>query len=198
MPLPLILLLLASAGAAASPRSRTNFDADWRFQLGPARPSGHRLAGCNASTFPVNLSGVQCLGLTQQPSSIGSVEACRTAACTAGAGLWQFYPIGRGGAGGCWLGPDCSSTGPRGAGWVGAGRSAPSQHDGSCAAGLPCDPEFDDSSWRSVTVPHGIRPPCFSASFRSFCARNRGAKSGVGQTSSSRASLTKVAVAAAA
>lgn len=66
-----VLLALVYCAAAASPRSRSSFDADWRFKLGPESPSG---------------------------------------------------------------------------------RAPPNST--SCAAGLPCDPAYDDSGWRSLSVPH--------------------------------------------
>jgi hypothetical protein len=132
---------------SAPPRTRTKLDGGWRFLLGnPPRSQ----PACPPSTFPVNLSHVQCLGLveTRGPSS---AAGCRDAACASRAAIWQW-------GGGCWTGqpPFNCTHGPSPGGIVGGGRrDAPAPGHSNCSsAGLPCSPDFDDSSWRTVTVPH--------------------------------------------
>ena len=123
----------------AAPRSRTSFDFDWRFLLG--NPS---TGSCNSSAFSVNVSGVQCLELTNNPAT--NAPACEDACCSQGQCLlWQYNP-----SAGCWLGDNCDSnlTNP---GWVGAARPASPV---VCELNTPCDPNYDDSAWRTLSVPH--------------------------------------------
>eukprot|EP01043_Picozoa_sp_COSAG02_P103459 COSAG02_NODE_39469_length_416_cov_223.917981_1_plen_68_part_01 len=66
MRMAVLVCLAAStlaAGAPPSPRTRSKFDLGWKFHLGnpPKTPSS-----CNSSTFPINLSHVQCLDLVEQ------------------------------------------------------------------------------------------------------------------------------------
>lgn len=145
-----VLLLLgeaAAAGGGSSPRTKTKLDTDWRFVLG--NPPGAK-SSCPASTFPINLTHIQCLDLveTRGPSS---ASGCRDAACASRASIWQW-------GGGCWTGqpPFNCTHGPSPGGIVGGGRmDAPEPGHSNCSAmGLPCAPAFDDSSWRTVTVPH--------------------------------------------
>lgn len=133
-------LLLASACDA---RTRDTFDIGWAFQLGS---SSTRV--CNASTFPVPLNDVQCLGLASQPSAT-TASACEDACCAAGEGCttWQ-YEAGAG----CWIGAGCT-TNLTGVGWVGAAE-LPRPPLSPCDPGSPCDPAFNDSAWRRVNVPH--------------------------------------------
>ena len=71
----------ASQGGGPAARSRAKFDFGWRFHLGPVTPGGQNQS-CTAAAFPVNLSGIQCLGLSQGPDgSSASHESCRAAAC---------------------------------------------------------------------------------------------------------------------
>ena len=141
----------SSGSGGGSPRTRTRLDLGWRFHLGnPANSGSASLAHCNSSTFPVNLSHVQCLGLTQQRGP-QTADECRAAGCSSRAAIWQW-------GGGCWTGqaPYNCTPGPSPGGIVGAGRhGAPlPAENASCAPGLPCEPSYDDSSWRTVTVPH--------------------------------------------
>ena len=62
----LLLLALASGSAivstmATAPRTRENFDTDWRFHLGEVATTP--AADCTEGKFPEPLNGVQCLGL---------------------------------------------------------------------------------------------------------------------------------------
>jgi beta-galactosidase len=146
------LLLVASAARPppappASPRTRTSFDADFKFFLGNPTPA----SSCNASAF-APLVGVQCLGLDQQ-GGVASAAACQAACCAAGGTgclLWQ-YSGGASGAG-CWTGSDCSDnlTNPN---WVGASRPPPNPTQ-TCDPASPCARSYDDSAWRTLTVPH--------------------------------------------
>ena len=143
--LPLLIALLLSRWASAA-RTRASFDFGWRFHLGPvAAPGG----SCNASSFPVPINDVQCLGLSQDTTATDAPSCLRSCCASApGCSLWQF----EGGGVGCWLGSDCS-TNLTGAGWIG-GRVTPAPPATKCEAGTPCDPSYDDSTWRALAVPH--------------------------------------------
>ena len=109
-------------------------------------------AVCDTTTFPVNLGGVECQGLSATPPAMGSqtAAACRQACCNAPAAaclVWQWCddPTGKAcGAqvGGCWTGDasvTCSSKKP---GWVGGQRKgtpapAPSPTPAPTPVGAP-------------------------------------------------------------
>lgn len=94
--------------------------------------------------FPLDKNGTQCLGLAQASSATTPSECidacCALSSCT----LWQFDT----GALDCWLGNDCS-TNLTGSSWIG-GAALPNTN----CTDTPCDPAYDDTTWRTVTVPH--------------------------------------------
>jgi hypothetical protein len=149
MRMAVLVCLAAStlaAGAPPSPRTRSKFDLGWKFHLGnpPKTPSS-----CNSSTFPINLSHVQCLDLVEQRGP-SNAEECRGAACSNGASIWQW-------GGGCWIGlpPFNCTHGPSPGGIVGGGRmNAPPPGEKPCLPGMPCEPSYDDTGWAERTVPH--------------------------------------------
>jgi len=96
---------------------------------------------CRPDAFPVNLSNVQCFGLTSITvgGAAASSDACRAACCGGGSGgsggctVWQWC----GGVAGdacvgpaCWVGEGtdlaaCSATAAHAKGWVSQGSEAP-------------------------------------------------------------------------
>lgn len=140
LPLPPTIFSQASPPTPSSPRTRTNFDFDWKFMLGgPPSP------GCDATTFPINLNTVQCLGLTNQPT-VTTTTDCIAACCGAVdyCALWQYSD-----SVGCWIGNSCANN-LTANGWVGGARSG----QDLCPSNLPCSPAYDDSPWRTLNVPH--------------------------------------------
>ena len=95
------MALLLAAGSVLAQRS------------GFAASEGHAM---NCS-YPVDLSGQRCSGLTSAPSAKDSAS-CADAACSSGLQAWNWLP-----SDGCWVGPlaSCSAS----AGWIGAGTSDP-------------------------------------------------------------------------
>lgn len=121
-----------------------------------ARRASPRAADPNG-TFPIDYSGQQCLGLTQQPYA-ASVDACIDACCGDPAcAIWQFCPAGASGcspAQSCWTG---SGSCQRASGWVSRGRvvtPTPTPGPGVACTDPRCEPGTDDSTWRVVAVPH--------------------------------------------
>jgi hypothetical protein len=146
-------------------RKKDNLSLGWRFHLGEVSRPG----SCSASSFPIDKNGTQCLGLSQATSATTPSECvnacCASSSCT----LWQFDQNGLA----CWLGNDCSQnlTGPP---WIGAAADVPVPNT-NCT-GTPCDPAYDDSTWRTVNAPHdfiieGNFDPAYPAS-KGALARN--------------------------
>lgn len=131
--------ILSCLHAGAAPRNRTSFDFSWRFVLGnPVPPS--------CSFQP--LAGVECMQLSPQAAATTPAQ-CEAACCAQGeaCGVWQFSPAKLG----CWVGGSCASSQPSTA-WMGGARNA--SVPTNCTPGTPCDPNYDDSTWRALDVPH--------------------------------------------
>ena len=138
-------------------RTLYSLDSDWKIE---AHSTPHPV-NCSASTFPVNLDNRQCLGLTQSPFVV-SEDDCRAVCCgESSCTVWQWCPKGTddGGcqpAASCWTGAadidHCKSVN----GWKSGGRhAAPTPPPAPNACTDPrCKVAFNDSSWRSVNVPH--------------------------------------------
>ena len=147
-------LLALGFTAPPIPRSRSLLDADWKFTLGTSVP-----ATCsNASAFPTNRSGVQCYGLTAQ-AQVSSRQTCLEQCCgDAACEVWQWCPATENGcdpAASCWTGKADKCNGPKGPGWVGASRTLPPPPPPMSKCDSPyCQPDFDDSKWRSLDLPH--------------------------------------------
>lgn len=132
-------------------------DDAWHFQLGAGAPPS--CADPN-STFPVDLDGMQCSGLHANPN-VANLEQCIDTACADDtANTYQWCPVGAtncNSPGGCWTGPVDLSTCTKSAGWISRGRSTlpppPPASNTSCTEPW-CAPGTDDSSWRSLTLPH--------------------------------------------
>lgn len=133
-----------AARASAASRTRANFDASWRFLLGDPRPA----PACNASGF-APLDGKQCLGQSPQPAL--SAAACASAcACSPDCLTWTYQA-----SAGCWTSADNCPTFLNGSSWVGGTRPAgPGPAPVVCGANDPCQPSFDDGTWRVLNTPH--------------------------------------------
>ena len=94
----------------------------------------------------MNLSNVECMGLTPLPS-IQTPEACAAAACSSFSDAWQFSPQGREAL--CFVGTP-SGTNPSKI-WVGYGRNASHSWPVNPA---PANVSYDDSLWNLVDAPH--------------------------------------------
>ena len=147
-------LLALGFTAPPIPRSRTLLDADWKFTLGTSVP-----ATCsNTTAFPTNRSGVQCYGLTAQ-AQVSSRQTCLEQCCgDAACEVWQWCPATENGcdpAASCWTGKADKCNGPKGPGWVGGSRTLPPPPPPMSKCDSPyCQPDFDDSKWRSLDLPH--------------------------------------------
>lgn len=144
-----ILLTLALA-SFASAREVFLLNPNWRFELQGSGPS----PSCPNNTFPINLNGKQCLGLSQV-GGISNLNDC-IASCCDGCEVYQWCQAGAGcdTPGECWVGAlpaDC----PASEGWLSGGRNStgPPAPPGDCSEPW-CDPQTDDSAWRSLNLPH--------------------------------------------
>ena len=142
-----ILLAAAPVSGLAACRRDTPLDLGWRFFRGDAAPS------CTSTDFPVRIG--RCEGLHRNKVAAGPSE-CRNACCAEGPSCetWQWCSKDAAECEGvvdqCWLGAatQCASSNE---GWVTEGRTSSSP-----PAPLPLFAlsAFDDSTWRSVEVPH--------------------------------------------
>ena len=144
----LLLSPRAAAAAAAVARATLPFGFGWRHFLGDPNS-----APCpDPSTyFPLNLSDVQCSGLSAVDAAL-TPAACAAAACGKGAVAWQFCTTGHltCGAADCWAGTPNAPCAGRSARWVGAGRTPPP----APPVPPPAQPAFDDAAWEVVDAPH--------------------------------------------
>ena len=91
--LPLVVLLLCDLAASSTVvREVIKFDYAWRLRRGHA---GDRapppVTRCNAQSFPLNLSGLLCIGLAHSNKSIHSATECRALCCDSpGCNAWQL------------------------------------------------------------------------------------------------------------
>ena len=149
------LLALASAPSTSAQRSQL-FDKDWKFFRGDvdvSSPSVH----CPAATFPDTVG--RCQGL-KKVDSIADPGGCRDACCTAGpkCTTWQWCPAGSkcDMANECWIGSQdkCAEDAE---GWVTGARDptpAPAPAPPPSPPPAFAKASFDDSSWRTVELPH--------------------------------------------
>jgi hypothetical protein len=111
---------------------------------------------CDVSGFTLNLTGVQCYGLSATSAGQASTAACQQACCTdPTCTIWQFDAGTADGA--CWTGADCSDN-TTDAAWVSFARPTPGPTPAPVAvcadAGQPCSVPFPDAGWRNVNTPH--------------------------------------------
>ena len=180
---PLLLLhlglsLLHATDASSVPvrDPASSFDGGWRFRRGHSPDDGADLRPSiptprrPACAYDIDVNATPCISdWFAHWSTNGSAAACAASCCALGGSCdaWQFCPA-RGAPcsrsqPGCWLGRGlwqwhCAYQ--NGSGWVGAGRHpagtrAPSSlPSASSCATTYCSPEYDDSNWRVLAVPH--------------------------------------------
>ena len=143
--------LLLSAAQAARVTSLLDFGFKFQQRGGPAAPC----AANKTSDWPVDLTGKQCLGLTQVAAT--DAASCLDACCADDTcQTYQWCPPGApcNSPSSCWVGAmsDCNHPAP---GWISRGRSAapPAPPSGGCSD-PGCLPSTDDSSWRTLNLPH--------------------------------------------
>ena len=150
------LIYLIAAFAQVAFAQRYLLDINWHFELNTVAPQ------CTDpnSTFPMDLDNKVCSGLHANPN-VASLESCIDTACADDtSNVYQWCPIGATNCndpGGCWTGPvDVASCSPS-QGWVSRGRSTlpppPPDANSTCVVSW-CKPATDDSSWRSLNLPH--------------------------------------------
>ena len=151
---PRVLTLLAAALApAVQAGSSSSFDMSWRYLLGD---STYNPPACDASGFTVNISGTQCMGMSETFGP--TAEACQNSCCLDSAcTIWQFDASNA--AGPCWTGPDSGcTTNVSNAAWTSFQRPTPGPTPpprAECTSATePCAVGFDDSAWRTVNTPH--------------------------------------------
>ena len=127
-------------------RERVKFDFDWLFTIIP--PPNYN---CPTSDFPIDLNGIQCLGLTQVNAN--TAQECLNACCgDINCQTWQWCanstcnPVSS-----CWIGSMavCENSG---SGWISGGRHTPAPippYNNSYSK-----PDFPDNNWRKVDIPH--------------------------------------------
>ena len=151
------LPLAALAGA----REIYDLNQGWKFSL-----EGGAGYNCTADTFPIDLGGAQCFGLTNLPY-VTSSDGCRAACCGDDAcGVWQWCPAegadcSAESAASCWTGgvTNVSECAGGSGGWAAGARAslppAPAPGGDCDARTTPeCAADFDDASWRELALPH--------------------------------------------
>lgn len=148
-----LVVALASLATASAERSAL-FDGGWKFLRGDVDVSAPSVQ-CAASAFPLKIG--RCEGL-RHVAAAQDADACRDACCGKGPGCdtWQWCAKDGscGMKGQCWIGSaeGCAATDE---GWTTAARKAspaPAPHAGPAPAFAK--PDFDDSAWRAVELPH--------------------------------------------
>lgn len=140
--------LAALASPCAGSRTRFLLDQGWLFQPGSAGVCSNA-----TSQFPVDMTGVQCFGLTQVTTAQSEAD-CANACCgEAECQTYQWCPSGQscGPADSCWIGDmngGCTNAG----GWLGRARNV--SGSGTACSQVQCFPGTNDSDWRSLSVPH--------------------------------------------
>ena len=149
------ILGAAPHGVTDEPRQIYSLDFDWTFHL-----KNTEIMNCSGDAFPIDLSDQQCFGLAQMPY-ITNAEDCRAQCCGDVCTVWQWCPGGDAecGEAACWTGnPDLDAC-SAGSGWESEGREvvppAPNSTDVCNVTVTPeCGPDYDDSDWREVILPH--------------------------------------------
>jgi beta-galactosidase len=149
--------LLLVAPTLALPATTFNLAFNWKFELGESPD-----LQCSDDLFPTLLDNLQCNGLSSVPYAADDRDACELACCSlATCRVWQFCDgVGDCGPTSCWIGDnhmeDCKNVE---SGWISRGRASvppPPSPASECdtAVSPECAPDFDDSLWRSVDLPH--------------------------------------------
>ena len=128
------------------------FDSSWRFFLG--NPNGNSKVCMNESSFSP-LDGLQCLNFAQI-NGPASAAACQDACCESSVCVtWTFENQA-----GCWTSENTCDSYLNNSNWSGGYRAAPSINT-TCAEGSPCSVDYNDSAWRTLSLPHdyGVESP---------------------------------------
>lgn len=134
--------------SAAASRQRFLLDHGWLFQAGSAG-----ICTNTTAQFPVDMTDVQCFGLSEVTSATGEAD-CANACCgEAECQTYQWCPAGQacGPSNSCWIG-DMSGGCASGGGWLGRARNV--SGSGTACTQAQCLPGTNDSEWRSLNVPH--------------------------------------------
>eukprot|EP01084_Bolivina_argentea_P180807 312361_1 len=142
----LVYFLQLSSIAIDARRIQMNFDFNWLFTIIP-----NQYLNCSASSFPKDMNGMQCFGLSTGPG--GGIQECIDACCSdPSCAVYQYCvnstcePVNS-----CWIGSD-NSCQKAASGWISRSRPTP--------APVPpmndsyAKPNFNDSNWNQVNIPH--------------------------------------------
>ncbi len=139
------LLAVLTAASSAPTRTFESFDGDFKFLLGDPRPPP-QCSNYNATFAP--LDGLQCLGFSEM--SAGSAAACAAACCVQpSCDTWTYSDRA-----GCWTSSTPCANFLNDSSWTGGSRTSPVPPGVVCNAGDPCAINYDDSTWRTLRVPH--------------------------------------------
>ena len=150
--LALLLLLLPLRSSA---RTRARLSQGWLFALGD---SGYAPCADVNTSFPLDANGLECQGMTYV-GNVASPGACADLCCSSVTCQLYNYCAGPGGCasdhgapGDCWVGAFEGQSCANGTKWEGRARTKALPP--SPLPGGPQDPAFNDSAWRSVSLPH--------------------------------------------
>jgi len=127
-------------------RDKISLNEGWKFLEVPQNST------CNPSDFNRDYTDIQCYGLSQTDAS--NVKECFEKCCNhSWCDLWQWCSNSSCGAlNTCWIGivSACDSGRP---GWQSSARALPNPPSSSCNVPY-CKPDYNDSMWSTVNVPH--------------------------------------------
>ena len=127
-----------------SARTFDRFDS-FKFLLGDPR-APPQCTDYNTTFTPLN--GLQCLGFSEIPAN--GAAACAAACCVQPwCAVWTYNDRA-----GCWTSSSQCSNFLNDSSWSGGSRTSPVTPGVTCNAGDPCAVDYDDSTWRTLTVPH--------------------------------------------
>jgi len=158
-----IAVLVAFGMHSVDARMVLSADLDWKFMF-----IATTSVNCSMDTFPLDLGGVTCKGLTGFPYNrlqTDDSEGCREACCgDDSCAIWQWCPEGATSCDGpnCWTGglESLGNCDTRSSDMQGGGRDevpppSPSPPpSGTLCNETMCAIDFDDSDWRDINVPH--------------------------------------------
>eukprot|EP00937_MAST-01D_sp_MAST-1D-sp2_P002554 g2554.t1 len=157
----LSLLLLAGFAAARTGRTVFALDHGWKYTLEGSAPAP--LKPCQPADFPTDMTDKVTNGLTEKQAI--DEQECATACCSSnGCETYQWCNssacgYGPPSQGSCWVGAVTGASTTTGKGWFSRARTAPPTPPPTPvpASGCPaawCRQDTDDSSWRTLSVPH--------------------------------------------
>ena len=159
---PVLVAIFVVVRSATSSSVVLSMDNAWRFSLkghAPLPPGG----SCNASSFPINYSNVQCMGLHPE-AQYADPDGCRSGCCAdATCEVYQWCTGSDCDGARCWIGKanDCNHKPNSKDQFIAFGRKvAPTPAPGPNPSGSHCTSSWcmaktDDSNWRLLDhVPH--------------------------------------------